>query len=326
MFTFACVTIGVLKDGIDLSRVGTIRATDDTHFRRGPTRDRGRRGGVVRRPEERSVEVRQPHRDRRARGDGGRTSPGDRHPAGKAVEFGGVEDALFLKVHPLEGAETFTWRVIFRPDAGGAGSALRLSGKRHGHADVVRDPRGRRQVVPGQFRAVWQGIESATGSREVHTLGRGITRRPCTTARNIATTWTACWRARRNCTWRRRARADVVGTRINRRDYFKGAVLEARINRALPPAEFLKVPASLIDGATARLVRLPAPRGGCGTDCGHDRWLAAFVAAVVSYGLFCCARAGRARDAHGIGTARVARPIRAELGEGRTVRVSAGAS
>jgi hypothetical protein len=37
-----------------------------------------------------------------------------------------------------------------------------------------------------------------------------------------------------------------VGTRINRRDYFKGAVLEARMtNRALSPAEFLKVPPEL---------------------------------------------------------------------------------
>src|SRR5664280_1635706 len=40
--------------------------------------------------------------------------------AGKAVEVGGVEDALFLNAHPLAGAETFTWEVIFRPDAGGA--------------------------------------------------------------------------------------------------------------------------------------------------------------------------------------------------------------
>src|SRR4051794_23252409 len=41
-------------------------------------------------------------------------------PAGKAVQFGGIEDALFLNVHPLAGAETFTWEVIFRPDPGGA--------------------------------------------------------------------------------------------------------------------------------------------------------------------------------------------------------------
>jgi hypothetical protein len=37
-----------------------------------------------------------------------------------------------------------------------------------------------------------------------------------------------------------------IGTRINRRDYFKGAILRARMTRrALVPAEFLKVPAAL---------------------------------------------------------------------------------
>src|SRR5215468_3529917 len=40
-------------------------------------------------------------------------------PMGKAVEFSGKDDALFLDVHPLAGAETFTWEVIFRPDADG---------------------------------------------------------------------------------------------------------------------------------------------------------------------------------------------------------------
>jgi hypothetical protein len=37
-----------------------------------------------------------------------------------------------------------------------------------------------------------------------------------------------------------------VGTRINRVNYFKGAVFAARMtNRALPPADFLKVPPEL---------------------------------------------------------------------------------
>jgi hypothetical protein len=39
-------------------------------------------------------------------------------PLGKAVEFDGVDDALFVDVHPLAGAETFTWEAIFRPDGG----------------------------------------------------------------------------------------------------------------------------------------------------------------------------------------------------------------
>ena len=47
---------------------------------------------------------------------------GDPHvidsPLGKAVEFDGVDDALFIDDHPLAGAEQFTWEAIFRPDGG----------------------------------------------------------------------------------------------------------------------------------------------------------------------------------------------------------------
>jgi arylsulfatase A-like enzyme len=39
-------------------------------------------------------------------------------PIGKAVEFDGVDDALFVDNHPLAGAETFTFEAIFRPDGG----------------------------------------------------------------------------------------------------------------------------------------------------------------------------------------------------------------
>ena len=39
-------------------------------------------------------------------------------PLGQVVEFDGVDDALFVDVHPLAGASTFTWEAIFRPDGG----------------------------------------------------------------------------------------------------------------------------------------------------------------------------------------------------------------
>ena len=170
-------------------------------------------------------------------------------PAGKAVEFGGLEDALFLNVHPLAGAETFTWEVIFRPDVGGAAEqrffhlqengtetrmlfeirvidgkwcldSFALSGKESKalldreklhtlgawhHAAAVYDGKEYRNYVDGVLE----------GSAELHLAPQG-------------------------------AGQTSVGTRINRRDYFKGAVLEARMtNRALSPAEFLKVPAEL---------------------------------------------------------------------------------
>ena len=39
-------------------------------------------------------------------------------PYGKAVQFNGVDDALVVPEHPLAGASTYTWEVIFRPDGG----------------------------------------------------------------------------------------------------------------------------------------------------------------------------------------------------------------
>src|ERR1700710_561314 len=39
-------------------------------------------------------------------------------PVGKAVEFNGKDDALFLPGRPLVGAKTFTIEAIFRPEGG----------------------------------------------------------------------------------------------------------------------------------------------------------------------------------------------------------------
>lgn len=39
-------------------------------------------------------------------------------PLGKAVQFGGGEDALWIDRHPLAGAATFTFEALFRPDGG----------------------------------------------------------------------------------------------------------------------------------------------------------------------------------------------------------------
>src|SRR3954451_4394903 len=41
-------------------------------------------------------------------------------PLGKAIEFNGVDDGIQLDVHPLAGAETYTWEAVFRPDGGNA--------------------------------------------------------------------------------------------------------------------------------------------------------------------------------------------------------------
>jgi hypothetical protein len=40
-------------------------------------------------------------------------------PKGKAVQFDGVDDGIFLDTNPLTGAHEFTVEIIFRPDSGG---------------------------------------------------------------------------------------------------------------------------------------------------------------------------------------------------------------
>ena len=44
-------------------------------------------------------------------------------PLGKAIQFNGIDDALFIPEHPLAGASAFTFEAIFRPESGGAPSS-----------------------------------------------------------------------------------------------------------------------------------------------------------------------------------------------------------
>lgn len=41
-----------------------------------------------------------------------------RTPIGRAVQFDGADDALFIDSHPLAGAPRFTFEALFRPDGG----------------------------------------------------------------------------------------------------------------------------------------------------------------------------------------------------------------
>ncbi len=41
-------------------------------------------------------------------------------PLGKAIQFNGVDDGIFIGKHPLAGAQIFTFEAIFRPESGGA--------------------------------------------------------------------------------------------------------------------------------------------------------------------------------------------------------------
>ena len=167
-------------------------------------------------------------------------------PAGKAIQFGGVADALFLNVHPLAGAETFTWEVIFRPDADGAAEQRFFHLQEEGSdTRMLFEIR----VVDGKWcldSYALAGTESKPllNREKLHPLG----------------VWHAAAAVYDGREYRnyvdgelegaaplhlipQKAGRTSIGTRINRVNYFKGAVLVARMTRgALAPSEFLKAP------------------------------------------------------------------------------------
>ena len=180
-------------------------------------------------------------------------------PYGKAVEFNGVDDALFVDVNPLAGASTYTWDVIFRPDADGA-EAQRFFHLAEVDPKTGRDSDNRMlfeiRIVKGQW-CLDSFAQSANGSHrtllncdDLHRLGKWY--------RVTAVYDGKMLRNYVGDEMQGEGALDLVpqgpghasiGTRINRRDYFKGAIFEARFTpRALSPDEFLKMP-PMVNGA-----------------------------------------------------------------------------
>ena len=165
-------------------------------------------------------------------------------PVGKAIEFDGVDDAIVVDVHPLAGAETFTWEAIFRPDGGQpaqrwfhvqeSGSDNRLlfeirvvDGQwyldSYGHSgDAQQALMNRDRLHP---LGAWYHVAAVYDGREFRNYVNGI-------QEGAAQIHFAPQKPGRSS----------IGVRINRVDYFKGAIHRARFTRrALAPSEFLKI-------------------------------------------------------------------------------------
>ena len=172
---------------------------------------------------------------------------------GKAVAFNGVDDALFFSVHPLAGATTWTWEMIFKPDADGKPEQRVFHLQSTDPATGADIPNERMlfeirihgdqwcldsfATAGGQSRTLlncdklhpfgqWYRVTAVYDGKMLHNYvgdelqGEGELALPA----------------------ERPGRASL-GTRIDLRDYFKGEVYEARFTRrALPVADFLKIP------------------------------------------------------------------------------------
>ena len=174
-------------------------------------------------------------------------------PIGKAVEFDGVDDALFVDVHPLAGATTFTWEGIFRPDGGNAEQRwfhLQETGSENRMLFEIR--------VVGDRWFLDSFNQSTTGSA---TLMNKTSLHPLGDWYHVAAVYDGkFFSSYVNGVQDGKAEVELspqgvgrssMGVRINLVYYFKGAIHSARFTRrALTRAELLKVPSR------------PVPQGG----------------------------------------------------------------
>lgn len=174
-------------------------------------------------------------------------------PVGKAVEFDGVDDALFIDNHPLAAAETFTWEAIFRPDGGEREQRwfhlserdlktgedtenrmlfeIRVAGDKW-YLDSYNQSGAANKALMNRAAlhplGAWYHVASVYDGREFSNYVDGV--------REGA--------AEVSFAPHRQGHASV-GVRINKLFYFKGAVHLARFTRAaLSPSEFLRPPAT----------------------------------------------------------------------------------
>jgi hypothetical protein len=164
-------------------------------------------------------------------------------PVGRAVEFDGVDDALFVDVHPLADARAFTWEAIFRPDGGQEAQRwfhLQESGTENRMLFELRVTNGKwyfdSYVHSGESRKAlidrtkvhpllaWYHVAAVYDGREFRNYVNGVQEGA----------------AEIRFDPQRPGRASI-GVRINRMNYFKGAIRSARFTRrALAPHEFMK--------------------------------------------------------------------------------------
>lgn len=180
--------------------------------------------------------------------------------AGPAVRFDGDDDALFIESHPLAGAEAFTIEAVFRPEGGAFEQRwLHLAEQTDDAPETTYPP-----VPPSGPRMLFEiRVVENRWYLDAFTTGPGYNKALVAPDKTFPIgRWYHVAQVYDGHTYRSyvdgelQAEAEIgfspqgpgyasLGTRINRRDYFRGAVLSARFTRsALRPDQFArKLPA-----------------------------------------------------------------------------------
>jgi hypothetical protein len=182
-------------------------------------------------------------------------------PLGKAVEFDGVDDSIYIDQHPLAGAERFTFEAIFRPDGGATEQRwFHLAERNAATGQLVTVTGSSTQDANARFLFELRVINGNQWCLDAFVAGPGYSRallfrdklHPTGQWYHVASTYDGkMFRSYVNGELQGEAElafkpqgpgGTSVGTRMNRVNYFKGAVRQARFTpRALTPDQFLKM-------------------------------------------------------------------------------------
>jgi Concanavalin A-like lectin/glucanases superfamily len=181
----------------------------------------------------------------------------------RVIQFDGVADALFLDIHPMAGFSTFTFEAIFRPDGGAVSQRWFHIASIDPKTGVDSLPTGIRDPNP-RFTFEMRMSDSYNWYLDAFTHGDGYSKglefsdkqHPVGPWYVVAQTFDgAVYKSFVNGQLQGSAPLAFkpqgpghtsIGTRINRLNYFKGAVYQARFtSRALPPEQFLRLPPDL---------------------------------------------------------------------------------
>jgi len=171
---------------------------------------------------------------------------------GKAVQFNGVGDGIFVPNHPLAGASTYTWEVIFRPDADGS-QAQRFFHLQEQDPVTGADTNNRMMFELRILDGAWCLDSFASSGASSYSILNCAQTYPLGQWYRVTAVYDGnVLRSYVNGDLQGEGPLTLVphhpghssaGVRINKVFWFKGAILEARMTpRALPPSEFLKMP------------------------------------------------------------------------------------
>jgi hypothetical protein len=174
-------------------------------------------------------------------------------PMGKAIAFNGVDDALFADVHPLAGAETWTWEMIFKPDVDGKAEQRIFHLQSIDPATGTDVPQERMLFEIRIREGQWCLDSFATSGGQSKALLNCEKKYPFGKWYRVTTVYDG--KSLKNYVGDElQGEGEVklvpqrpghfsVGVRINLVDYYKGAIYETRFTRsALAVGEFLKLP------------------------------------------------------------------------------------